>query len=341
MLDLIVNAGRVGPDSPTLRGALALARRQQAFLTGLELVTVYPTLLAVPDAIALLAEAEKEACDRRDWWLGLCREAGIAGDWEVIRGIHVEALAKRSRLADFVIGELRISDPDAPAGLDEITRTLFADAAPMLLIPDVWHHELHIERVLIAWNGSAEAAHAVKAALPLLAQASVVHVLDGERAGLPGISAAAAVARMVAQAWYRSPMATVPDRARRGIGIARCGPVVSSRPAGDGGLGPFTDRRAGPGWRDAMAAWSRDAAAVPRPLTVATSASACRHRTEIAGPGRQVPACSAVNPPSMPSGQPHGQARRSKAAESPAGSARWRPARRTPAIPPSPGRSDR
>ncbi len=188
MLDLIVNAGRVGPDSPTLRGALALARRQQAFLTGLELVTVYPTLLAVPDAIALLAEAEKEACDRRDWWLGLCREAGIAGDWEVIRGIHVEALAKRSRLADFVIGELRISDPDAPAGLDEITRTLFADAAPMLLIPDVWHHELHIERVLIAWNGSAEAAHAVKAALPLLAQASVVHVLDGERAGLPGIS---------------------------------------------------------------------------------------------------------------------------------------------------------
>ncbi|MFC5525449.1 universal stress protein [Rhodanobacter ginsengisoli] len=188
MLDLIVNAGRTEPDSPTLRGALALARRQQAFLTGLELVTVYPSLLAVPDAIALLAEAEKEARGRRDWWLGLCREAGIAGDWEVIRGIHVEALAKRSRLADFVIGELRISDPDAPAGLDEITRTLFADAAPMLLIPDVWHRELHIERVLIAWNGSAEAAHAVKAALPLLAQASVVHVLDGERAGLPGIS---------------------------------------------------------------------------------------------------------------------------------------------------------
>lgn len=188
MLDIIVKIDHHTADMSWLNGALALARRQQAFLTGLQLVALQPALMEIPDAISLLAAEEKVARDRRDWWLGLCREAGISGEWEVIRGIQTTALAKRSRLADFVIGELRISDPDAPAGFDEITRALFANAAPMLLIPDICHNGLHTDRIVIAWNGSAEAAQAVKAALPLLKQASAIQVLDGERGGLPGLS---------------------------------------------------------------------------------------------------------------------------------------------------------
>lgn len=188
MLDLIVNIGQTTANPSWPGYALALARRQQAFLTGLQVVAVYPSLMAIPEAISSLAAEEQDALNRRDWWLRLCQEAGIRGEWEVIHGMATRALAKRSKLADFTIAELRISDPQWPAGFDEATRALFAHAAPMLLVPDTYHDDLYGDRIVIAWNGSSEAAQAVKSALPLLSQAAAVQVLDGERSGLPGIS---------------------------------------------------------------------------------------------------------------------------------------------------------
>lgn len=188
MLDIIVNIGQTTANPSWPGDALALAKRQQAFATGLQVVALYPSRMAVRDAISWLATEEQDALARRDWWLSLCRNAGINGEWEVIRGISPQALAKRSRLANFMIGELPASDPDAPIGFDDVTRALFARAAPMLLVPDTWRDGLHSDRIVIAWNGSSEAAQAVKAALPLLTQASAVQVLDGERSGLPGIS---------------------------------------------------------------------------------------------------------------------------------------------------------
>lgn len=188
MLDIIVNVGHTTANPSWPGNALDLAQRQQAFVTGLQVIAVYPSLMAIPEAISLLAAEEEDALGRRDWWLALCRNAGIQGEWEVIRGISTQALARRSRLVDFMIGELQVSDPGVVIGFDDITRALFARASPMLLVPDTCRDGLHADRVVIAWNGSSEAAQAVKAALPLLKHASAVQVLDGERSGLPGIS---------------------------------------------------------------------------------------------------------------------------------------------------------
>lgn len=188
MLDLVVNMGEVDSDTALVRSALALASRHQAFLTGLQLVAERSLLLEASTPSDNLEEREIDALARREWWMQQCDEAGVAGAWEVRRGLHVDALAKRSQLADFLISRLRISNPDAPAGFDEITRALFAPSSPMLLVPDTWQGEVHAKTIAIAWNGSATAARAVKGALPLLQQASAVHVLDGERSGLPGIS---------------------------------------------------------------------------------------------------------------------------------------------------------
>jgi nucleotide-binding universal stress UspA family protein len=188
VLDIIVNVGGTS-DNPSWPGAaLALAKRQSAFVTGLQVVAVCPSLMAIPDVIDVLAAEEQAALARRDWWLQQCRSAGVEGEWEVMRGISGQALGKRSRLADFMIGELKVGDPDAAPGVDDVTRALFARASPMLLMPDIGGDTLQARRIVIAWNGSGEAAQAVKAALPLLAQASAVRVLDGERGGLPGIS---------------------------------------------------------------------------------------------------------------------------------------------------------
>ena len=184
MLDIIVKVGHATPLPAWLDGALVLAQRQRAFLTGLQVT------MACPDtsgAIGPLA-GDNDGFDRRRWWLELCRKAGINGDWEVIHTIAPEVFAKRFCLADFVICELRISAADAPAGFQEVTHALFAHAVPMLLVPDIFHDSVRTDRIVIAWNGSAEIAHAIRAALPLLVQAFEVHVLDGERSGLPGIS---------------------------------------------------------------------------------------------------------------------------------------------------------
>lgn len=188
MPDIIVNIGQASINPSWPRTALALARRQQAFVTGLQVVAVHPSVMAIPEMIDALAAEERDALARRDWWLEQCRGAGVDGEWEVLRGISAQALAKRSRLADLVIGELKVGDPGAALGVDDATRALFARSSPMLLMPDTGCQELRTERIAIAWNGSGEAAQAVKAALPLLTRATAVQVLDGERGGLPGIS---------------------------------------------------------------------------------------------------------------------------------------------------------
>ncbi len=188
MLDLVVNIGEVEADAALIRNALALANRQQAFLTGLQLVANYSPLMEAAAPLDDLEARKMAALARHAWWIQQCSHAGVAGEWEVRFGLHVDALAKRSQLADFVISRLHVSNPDAPAGFDEVTRALFAPSSPMLLVPDTWQGELNARRIAIAWNGSGTAARAVKAALPLLQMASAVHVLDGERSGLPGIS---------------------------------------------------------------------------------------------------------------------------------------------------------
>ena len=189
MLDFIVTMDKATPGDGLLRGALALAQRHQAFVTGAQVIVVYPALLAVPAAADLLASEEHAAENRRAWWLELCRKSGLGGEWEVIRGLAGEALAKRSQLSDLVIGMLPVSNPASPVGFDEITRTLFAGVAPMLLVPDTWSGDLLAQRVLIAWNGSSEAVRAIKAALPLLRHAAMVQVLDGERDDLSQLAA--------------------------------------------------------------------------------------------------------------------------------------------------------
>jgi Universal stress protein UspA and related nucleotide-binding proteins len=187
MLDLLINVEQMRDDSPAVVLGMAIARSQQAFVTGLHVVAVYPPVMVMPETIALLDDQERGAHVRDAWWRGLCDRHGVDGAWEVIRGIYVPVVAKRSRLADFIVTELPVDAPDAPIGFDNITRILFGDAAPMLLVPDRWQGSTPPQRVLVAWHGSGEAIGAIKAALPLLRKATAVRVVDGEREGLPGL----------------------------------------------------------------------------------------------------------------------------------------------------------
>ena len=188
MLDLIINADQLRDDAPVVRLGLSIAARNAAFVTGVQIVASYPPIMMSPAAAGLIESHEREARARSIWWHELCDRRDLRGEWEVLCGDPVMVLAKRSRLADFIVSALPVDAPDAPIGFDNITRTLFADASPMLLVPDSWAGSASPDSILIAWNGSGEAADAIRAALPLLRSARSVRVLDGEIDGLPGVS---------------------------------------------------------------------------------------------------------------------------------------------------------
>lgn len=135
----------------------------------------------------LLEAEEHSARARRDWWLGQCARAGVEGEWEILRGNVAPAIAKRSRLADLVCLEVSSAGGARDVQSPEPNRALVEAAGPLLLVPSTWKGAT-ATRVLVAWNGSAEAATAIRAALPLLAKAADICVLDGEQACLPGIT---------------------------------------------------------------------------------------------------------------------------------------------------------
>lgn len=88
-------------------------------------------------------------------------------------GRHVAA---RARFSDLVI----LPKPYGPGRgieLEPVTEAaLFEGHTPTIILPEGSAPVPHPKRILIGWNESIEALSAVRAALPLLAQADAVHV---------------------------------------------------------------------------------------------------------------------------------------------------------------------
>ncbi len=188
MLEILINVDRMIDGCPAICTGLSIAGKHSAFVTGLHIVAAYSSVMAMPEALALQEEEESCACARNAWWKALCKQFGVEGAWEVTRGVYVPTLAKRSRLADVTVARIPVTAPDSPIGFDNVTRTLFSDASAMLLVPDSWQGKAIPENILVAWNGSAEAARSIKAALPLLKAAKTVRIMNGEREGIVGLA---------------------------------------------------------------------------------------------------------------------------------------------------------
>jgi nucleotide-binding universal stress UspA family protein len=179
MTELIVNVAEPRREAPLIDYAFSLARQWRAWLTGLCVIPVDALVMALPDPLGLLADEEREALADDAWWQARCRTAAVGGNWEVVRGVYREVVAERASLANLVIGRL----PGWPASLQDASRrpaeTLVQGACPIVLVPDDWVARPMLGHVLLAWNGSAPAARAARAALPVLHLAGRVTVLDG------------------------------------------------------------------------------------------------------------------------------------------------------------------
>jgi len=184
--------------------AIALAQQHGAHLTGLSaLELLMPTRPIVrprgnpevdtqPDSQLLnwgaaspvdYSEANRQAAERAEQIEATFRErlrfSHLRGEWRVVSGKVSEAVVGQARQADLVIlGQVNPDHRLPPEGRQLVEDVLMTSGRPILVIPYIGRFETVGSRILVGWNNSREAARAVNDALPLLAKATSVVVLE-------------------------------------------------------------------------------------------------------------------------------------------------------------------
>lgn len=180
---LLVHLEGGSPRAVAVEVAQRLARRFEAHLVGLAPTGRLPTSVgfAVAAAMGDAAEAARvEGRRRADAFVATCGAAGLTS----VEGIAdaedaVVSLVRHARFSDLVVlgqGE----DAEARAVVEHV---VLACARPVLVLPCGDAPPTLGERILVAWNDSAEAARAVADAMPLLRRAREVTVLRCEAPG--------------------------------------------------------------------------------------------------------------------------------------------------------------
>ena len=128
------------------------------------------------DALRETLDAERGALERL--FRAELARAAVEGEWIVPTEYADEALIRASRGADLVIaGQADPEDPESTIG-DRFPEDLVMMAGrPVLIVPYAGGCNPLGERVLVAWDGSREAARAVHDALPFLLRATRVTVV--------------------------------------------------------------------------------------------------------------------------------------------------------------------
>jgi len=129
------------------------------------------------------------------------RREGLNGEWHGLVGsgdINLTGLVRTSDIAIF--GQVDPKEADRPPNWELIESTLLNGGRPILLVPCTGAPSNFGEAVLIAWNGSREAARAANDALPLLQHAKSVTVFtvsvpDVPAEYIPGADMAVHLAR--------------------------------------------------------------------------------------------------------------------------------------------------
>lgn len=181
--DILVHVREFGSEPLAASAAFTIAHKLQAFVYGLYVAPLGAVAFSTPETVVFqVNEADRlydEASARRDWWSALLTAASCSGEWLVAQGEPVEALCHAARWCDLVVAERPALNADAPTGWGTVSRAVFGAATPVVVVPGGSQTKALGERIVIAWNHSREAMRAIHGALPLLARAQQIIVLDG------------------------------------------------------------------------------------------------------------------------------------------------------------------
>lgn len=179
---LLVHVDDQPSSQDRLEYAVALARRESAELVGLYVVP--GTDLAPSTAAMLGSEAVARRLDRfgemqhaaEARFQDAVAKAGIEAQWRAPAGPSIVAAVAHARATDLVFVGQR--DPSEPGFGDAlVSNVLLSSGRPTLVVPSTGAPATLASRVLIAWDGSREAARAVGDALPLLARAEGIRAI--------------------------------------------------------------------------------------------------------------------------------------------------------------------
>ncbi|MEO8667492.1 MAG: universal stress protein [Bauldia sp.] len=191
--------------------AADFARRIDAHLTGLALaydpvLPVYTVAAPLPADFIVEAreEALSDAAAAAKSFQAIAAAAGISAETRTVETTGTGGFAgivAACMLTDLVVIGQQTPERSEPMREALIEALLFQAAVPTLIIPHTGVTAFTPDRALVAWDGGATAARAVREALPLLGLAKTVTVVvvdDGKSKSLlgePGADVAAYLAR--------------------------------------------------------------------------------------------------------------------------------------------------
>jgi nucleotide-binding universal stress UspA family protein len=169
--------------------ACALAVEHQSHVVGLhaEIVAAVPLVvpMEIPDPVAVqalqdMARAEARQVERT--FRSTVERHAVSSEWlnfSTSVGYGSQPLLERARSADLLLAVQ--PDPAKPSDAHvDVESFLFESGRPVLMVPYIFKTPKPIKRVLIAWNGSKEAARATFDAMPFLKAADAVEVFSVE-----------------------------------------------------------------------------------------------------------------------------------------------------------------
>ena len=112
----------------------------------------------------------------------------VPWDFQTVEGFTQDAFVSQSGLVDLAVTSLEEADSPFETAEPFLSQVVVRASCPVLALPEKADGFNAFGRVLIAWDGSMEAAAAVKGALPLLKKAEDVAALSvGEIIARPGL----------------------------------------------------------------------------------------------------------------------------------------------------------
>ena len=133
---------------------------------------VYP-LPGLTEAVAKRAVDERHRIEAR------LQSAGVSWDWKELRGDTAGDLVACASLADLIVLSREAHANDSLPGPAQIVSDVAVHArAPVLVVaPGVGQFRSEAP-IVVAWNGSIEAANSLRLTLPMLRTASSVHLVE-------------------------------------------------------------------------------------------------------------------------------------------------------------------
>ncbi|HEX2581126.1 MAG TPA: universal stress protein [Dongiaceae bacterium] len=171
-------------DGPALRAAVAMAEKMEAAVTALHIradaLAETPLMVDVGVALGELVAAAEKHIERRAQ-LAKANFESVTSSTCVYReekGAASELLPRFGRMSDLIVlGRPQAKDAATAMTMD-IEYALFGTGRPVLLVPAQEASRDLFDHIVIGWNDSVEATHAVAAGLPVLAKARRVSLVS-------------------------------------------------------------------------------------------------------------------------------------------------------------------